>query len=234
MNLASLSYANIINLAWVIPGVVGLWAYNRWLLITRPQAEGWAYLFSVVVFALPSYYVFEILSVSASFKCFSTTAECSFTLLSAELLLSMSIALLSVLFAGLLGYCVARVINIGKSSLDPFHECCYLWEREVIYITLKNNKVYMGILLDYTKDLRFESTIRIVAIYSGYRDENRKVHWTFNYPAEYLSKSASKIGTIISQKEIMTFSLWDDSITNIADIRARRDDSITNTSDIRS
>ena len=92
----------------------------------------------------------------------------------------------------------------------------------------------MGILLDYTKDLRFESTIRIVAIYSGYRDENRKVHWTFNYPAEYLSKSASKIGTIISQKEIMTFSLWDDSITNIADIRARRDDSITNTSDIRS
>ena len=234
MNLASLSYANIINLAWVIPGVVGLGAYNRWLLRTRPQAEGWAYLFSVVVFALPSYYVFEILSVIASFKCFSTTAECSFTLLSAELLLSMLIALLSVLTALLLGYLIAHIANMSKSSLDPFHECCYLWKKEFVYVTLKNNKVYMGILLDYTKDLRFESTIRIVAIRSGYRDENRKVHWTFNYPAEYPSKSASKIGTIISQKEIMTFSLWDDSITNISDIRARLDDSSTNISDIRS
>ena len=223
MTLASLSYANIINLAWVIPGVVGLWAYNRWLLITRPQAEGWAYLFSVVVFALLSYYVFEILSVSASFKCFSTI-KCSF-------FEKLSFYTLTAL---LLGYCAAFINNFGKSSPDPFHECCYLWKREVVYVTLKNNKVYMGILLDYTKDLRFESTIGIVAICSGYRDENRKVHWTFNYPAEYLSKSASKIGTIISQKEIMTFSLWDDSITNIADIRARLDDSITNISDIRS
>ncbi len=209
---------NINNLFAIISGIVGLWVYNRWLYTTRPRAEGWAYLFAVVIFAMPSYYIFEISPVSESFKCFSDSdRKCGFIRFSTELVCS-------ILLAMTLGRLAAYISNISKSSLDPFHECCYLWKNEIVYITLKNDKVYVALLLDYTKDLRFESTIRIVPICSGYRDQNKEVNWSFNYPEEYLSKIINnpqeklKIGTIIFQKEIMTFSLWDKSITNISDI----------------
>ena len=207
---------NINNLFGVIPGIIGLWAYNRWLNTTRPQAEGWAYLFAVVIFAMPSYYIFEISPVSESFKCFSD-GKCGFIKFLLELILSILLAIM-------LGRLSAYIRNKSKSSLDPFHGCCYLWRNQIVYITLKNDKVYVALLLDYTKDLRFEPTIRIVPICSGYRDRNKEVNWSFNYPEEYLSKTIDdsqeklKIGTIISQKEIMTFSLWDESITNISDI----------------
>ena len=218
---------NINNFWAIIPGIIGLWAYNKRLLhTTRPQVEGWAYLFAVVIFALPSYYIFEISPVSESFKCFSG-GECGVI----KFLLELS---LSILIAAILGHAVAYLSNKSKSSLDPFHECCHLWKNQIVYITLKNDKVYVALLLDYTKDLRFESTIRIVPICSGYRDRNREVNWSFNYPEEYLSKTIDdsqrklKVGTIISQKEIMTFSLWDESITNISDIHSSDHKTIDN------
>ena len=202
---------HILNLIWVIPGIVGLWTYNRWLNKTHHQAEGWAYLFAVVVFAMPGYYIFEISPISDSYKCLSL-AQCGFTKFSIELFSS-------ILLAFLLGYFFAFIGNIRKFSPDPFHECCYLWRKEPVLITLKNNKVYFGVLLDYTKDLRFDCTIRIVSICSGYRGKYGEINWTFAYPKEHFSDQTSKIGTIISQKEIITFSLWDDAIANISELR---------------
>lgn len=201
----------ILNLIAVIPGVVGLWSYNQSLYTTRPQTEGWAYLFAVVIFASPSYYIFEISPISSSFKCLA--GSCSFEKFFLEIFLS-------ILIAFLLGSVAARISNkFSKASSDPFHKCCYLWKGSLVFITLKNNKVYLAALLDYTKDLRFESTIRIMPFGSGYRDSRGEVVWTFNYPTEFTAKKKLEIGTVISQREITTFALWDDSITDISKVK---------------
>ena len=49
---------NIDSLIWVVPGITGLWVYNRYLSLHINQIEGWAYLFTVVFHAVPSYYLF--------------------------------------------------------------------------------------------------------------------------------------------------------------------------------
>ena len=76
-------------------------------------------------------------------------------------------------------------------------------------------------MLDHTGDLRFESSIRIIPIYSGYRDEKRDVKWTFRYPisktlnekgiSDKKFEKSAESGIIIFQKDIITFSLWDPS-----------------------
>ena len=46
---------NVTLLIWVVPGIVGLWFYNRSINRNYYQLEGWEYLFAVVFFATPYY-----------------------------------------------------------------------------------------------------------------------------------------------------------------------------------
>ena len=208
----------IASLLWVVPGIVGLGVYNRWLTRYSPQITGLPYLFTVVFFALPYYIVFEFLNSNLNLPVYINIPiiEIKF-IISTNLYIQTLTLFLSTFFSILLGYYTAELRNKFISyKLDPFYDSCHLWKKKVVLITLKDSKVYLAILFDWTSNINFESTIKVVPLYSGYRDEYRHIYWTFEYPHYGKEGAPPKTrdnlmepGLIISQKDIMTFSLWD-------------------------
>ena len=193
---------DIAVLLWVVPGVMGLWAYNRWLSYRLPQVEGWGYLFTVVIIASPYYFIFELLLILGD------------TLDSPEierLFIRFVGLLLSVLITILLARYAAYIRNkyYAEEPADPFYSCCYAWKGKLIFITLKNRKIYIAWLMDYTKDSRFESSMKISPIYSGYKDLYGKVNWTSEYPTDKETQEQTKKYVVIPKREIVSFSLWD-------------------------
>ena len=142
------------SLIWLVPGVIGLWAYNRWLSQSLPQVEGWAYLFAVVIFATPHYFIVELLMISANSFKFLDASELR------ELYLRFAGLFVSILVTILLARYFAAAKNKYSTPIpDPFYRCCYLWRKKIVFITLKSERVYLAWLMDYTKDSRFEFTI---------------------------------------------------------------------------
>ena len=121
------------------------------------------------------------------------------------------ILLISIPISAVLGGGAALVRNnIIKNrdiTFDPFHDGCTSWENKLVFITLENNKVYLGVLMDHTKVAGFVYTIRIIPAYSGYRDEVGDVHWKDKYPPQ----SNAFVQTIVPQSKIIAFTLWNDS-----------------------
>ena len=182
---------DIDSLIWVIPGIAGLWAYNRYLSISYNQIEGWAYLFTVVFFAAPSYYLF--------LKPLPDDLEQLFYAL-------LSAIFVAIIFGSILAFVSAK---FGKlSTLDPFADSFVLWRRKLVFITLKNNDAYFAILLDYTRNPKTESVIKVRPVYIGYRDDDRKFHWTLKYPVPREKEYKTPIELIIPKREIVTFSHW--------------------------
>ena len=196
---------NIDTLIWVIPGMVGLRAYHKELLVKLPQPEGWVYLVSVVFFALP-YYLLNLLTFAVLHL-----------LIPAELIDHLAISVptdlailaISIFICHLFGCFVAILINNKErdASLDPFHDNCTQWREQLVFITLDSKRIYLGTLVDHTKDVRFEYTIKIIPIYSGYRSNNGKVIWDFNYPLE----EDTVVEIVIPRSRIITFALWSES-----------------------
>ena len=188
-----------------LPGIVGLFVYNRWLSRKLPQT-GLTYFSILVVSAAPYSLIFEFLKST----------------LGSEPLAHLIVLPHAMIIAILTGIYAAMLKNKYDSSVpDLFRHCCYLWRKKLVFITLKDSKVYLAMLLDHTGDLRFESAIRIIPICSGYRDEKRNVQWTFSYPisktlnekgvSDKKFEKSAESGIIIFQKDIITFSLWDPS-----------------------
>ena len=197
------------NLIWVIPGFFGFFAYKRRLKLNFPPV-GWPYLFTVVIFGLPHYLIFEL------FELLLSNAK------ELEFLVHICTLFFSVPSAVLLAEVLVRLqTKLGVPIPDPFYNSCFTWKNKPVLITLENKKVYLGILADWTRDLSFTPTIRVVPLYSGYRDGYGHICWTFTYPyKDYLpeenslpeeNRSQSYTGLVISREDIMTFSLWDTS-----------------------
>ena len=132
----------IASLLWVVPGIIGLGVYNRWLARRSPQITGLPYLFTVVFFALPYYIVFEFLNNNLKLPVYINIPiiEIEF-IISTNLGIQMLVLLLSTFFSILLGYYTAELRNVFISStLDPFYDSCHLWKKKVVLITLKDNK----------------------------------------------------------------------------------------------
>ena len=185
---------SIETLIWVIPGLIGLWVYNYKLAVKLPHTEGWPYLLKVVFFAFPYY----LIKLSQPFNWeFGGIPNDGWVLI------------VSVPVCGILGFIVAFLRNkmLPKVPSDPFHDNCILWREKLVFITLDSKRIYLGTLVDHTKDVRFEYTIKIIANYSGYRDEQGRVIWDFKYP---LQKDIA-VQIVIPQSKIATFALWNDS-----------------------
>ena len=198
---------DITSLIWTIPGFLGLLAYNRKLSRKHRQAEGWAYLFSVVVFAAPYYFILELQKWLLNYL---DSSGYVFHIL--EPWINPLGLIVSIICSIWLANEYAKLKNKHDPRiLDPFQNCCYLWKKKFVFITLENNKIYLALLLDWTQDLNFESTIRVLPFYSGYRDENGHICWTFEYPQDDLLDEKVESGLIISRKKIVTFSLWNHS-----------------------
>ena len=185
---------SIENLIWVIPGLIGLWVYNSISAAKFPYTGGWAYLLGVVFFAFP-YYLIK-LSKPFSLEIWGIPNDGWILIVSGAV-------------CGIFGFIVASLRNkwFPKVSSDPFHDNCISWREKLVFITLDSKRIYLGTLIDYTKDVRFGYTITIIANYSGYRDEQGKVTWDFKYP---LQKDAA-VPIVIPQSKIATFALWNDS-----------------------
>ena len=121
-----------------------------------------------------------------------------------DLLISIPI---SAVFGWITGLIRNDIIKNKAITFDPFHDGCTSWKNKLVFITLKNNKVYLGVLMDHTKVAGFVYTIRIIPAYSGYRDEVGDLHWKDKYPPQ----SNAFVQTIVPQSEIVAFTLWNDS-----------------------
>ena len=201
---------DIENLIWTIPGAAGLLVYNKIINLKYHQAGGWRYLLAVVFFATP-YYFFPLISPYI------------LPLLSLQIDISKELfglirMVVSMFLSALLGYLLALVRNKmpDNPKSSPFHDCCFFWKNKFVFITLTNGKVYLAQLLDYTKDLDIEAVIRVEPFTSGYRTKKGQVRWTFFYPVKDIAlyrkiENTKDPGLIIPYKEIVTFSLWDNS-----------------------
>ena len=190
------------NILWVIPGVIFIYFYNKRrpdnITATTINLSGWPYLFFLVIVAAFTWFPAELIMES-----------CNSDKELAKKLITLIIALG---FTGIL-LLLAQIESVAKLIFlpvqDNFYKKCVEWENREILITLKNGKIYQGLLWKYPESpkSRHESqTISIVPFKSGYRDEKTKeVIWNTYYP-EYEGKSdLIDMEIIIPRTEIITF-----------------------------
>ncbi len=180
------------SLSWAVPGYLTIWFYHN---ITKPKQNtrtisNWEYLISVVFIAIITNWLINILNINHinNYK-----------------ILYQSIAgiLLTFLYSTLL-------FLLPKKHEDSFINFCIENEGKAIFLTLSNNKVYIGILVEFPKNIQNkDQTIMIMPIASGYRGE--KIDGDVTWKTRYLQNDDNKfIQLIIPKREIITISLWID------------------------
>ena len=172
--------------------------FTRVLTATTINLSGWPYLFFLVILAAFTWFPAELIMEA-----------CNSDKELAKKLITLIIALS---FTGIL-LLLAQIESVAKLIFlpvqDNFYKKCVEWENKEILTTLKNGKIYQGLLWKYPESpkSRHESqTISIVPFKSGYRDEKTKeVIWNTYYP-EYEGKSdLIDMEIIIPRTEIITF-----------------------------
>ena len=186
------------NILWVIPGIIFIHLYNR----RRPNQvidlSGWQYLFFLVFIAVLTWLPAEWLI----YHCLGKDSS-----LQTLWIILLSIALSCGLFLIIQNESIFKWFAIPV--YDNFYKKCIEWENEKIILTLKNEKVYKGLLWKYpdSPKSRHESqTISIVPLKSGYRKiETKKVVWDTNYPIYESDSDLVDMEVIIPRTEIVTF-----------------------------
>ena len=114
------------------------------------------------------------------------------------------------------------LFSLLKPEQDIFLEKCIKWENDLVIVSLKNLKVYIGVLLQYTENtqLKLESQmISIIPVRSGGREQqDKKVNWS----KEYLNKK--NVEVIIPRSEIITFGKFDKDIYEHFNKKDNKDD----------
>ena len=189
---------NLHNILWVVPGIIFIFIYNKRRPETNINLSGWPYVFFLVFMAsitwLPSEWIVT--------HWFSGLNE------SLQKIIILSVAvILSFIFSLCMRW--KFVQKMLPPIYDNFYKKCIEWENEIVLLTLKNGKAYIGVLWKYpeTPRSRHESqTISIIPIKSGYRDEKTKqVEWNVNYPEYKTVNHWLDMETIIPRSEIITY-----------------------------
>ena len=192
---------DINKLIWVVPGIVGLWVYNSFLVVKLPQPEGWNYIFAIVFFASPYYILLN----------YPILLDPLIVWLDWPFLATKDVVLVvAIIASALFGLGLAAFRNLASAhfvSSDPLHNNCALWREKLVFITLENKEIYVGLLVDHTRDLRFEYSITIIPAVSGYRNNRNRMVWDLVYPRG--KNNLNKM--VIDRKKIVTFMLWEDS-----------------------
>ena len=157
-------------------------------LLNKDTFTGWYLFFTVIFLSVPlSYLVKETMSF--------------FNILHSNLFIYFffSISLTSLIF-----FFFFIPIFEKYFRKDIFLDKCKTCDGKIVFLTLKKDKAYIGILKDAQQ--RF---IAIVPLISGGRDQYKKIKWTNFYNKENLKE---KIEIIIPCKEIMTFGKYSPEI----------------------
>lgn len=204
---------NLQNILWVIPGVIFIHFFNKRRPNQTIDLSGWSYVFSVVVVAFFTWIPAEIILTADSIvKCLSTYSI-AWIPIDEKIIKHIFTPILSIIFTFILLYFVANrrfIANyIFLLASDDFYKKCIELENQMILLTLKSGKAYIGILWKYPENpkSRHESqTISIVPFKSGYRDEKTKqVNWNVDYPKYEDPEHLLEMETIIPRSEIITF-----------------------------
>ena len=198
------------KLLWVIPGVIFIYQYNKRRNSEVINLSGWSYIFALVTVASITWLPIDILfsyviehfsiSISSKMKVFLLAVFSSF--------FSFGLVLISTYY----------VLFFSKWILpkvyDDFILSCLKLKVKPVILSLKNGKVYTGILCKYPSNpkSRYESQIiSIIPIKSGFRSKDTgEVQWGIKYPTE--EEFLTENGIIIPRSEIVTFGKFNKKI----------------------
>ena len=182
------------QLEWVIPAVIFIWVCRRGRNSLAISVSGWSYVFSLVVIAYGLDFCFPL--VEKYFFVFSNKIIGKGVLAAA----------LAYLFSRF--YVMDKIIPIN----DLFVKNCLDWEEKSIILSLKNNKIYIGYLNQYTEDPKSRHESQMLSIYpiiSGIRNQTgKKVEWNLEYPTD----DKSKCEMFIPRNEIVSFGKYNKNV----------------------
>lgn len=194
---------NLETILWVCPGLVFLYFYEKTRPVSLPKAEGWRYVFSLVLLAVPTWLLAEVIvdlcGVHSDYK-------------------TISILILSLVFSFVLSLVWPGVllknnslINFFLSNVDDiFLKTCLKNQNEWVIISLRNNKCYIGFLVSHSIDMNVnfnQQDIQLQLLLSGWRSpKDGTVDWNVSYPFYSTNDDENDFAcTIFPRREIVTF-----------------------------
>ena len=191
------------NILWVIPGIIFIFGYNRLRQDGRIDLSGWPYVFFLVLIAAITWLPAERLITNYP-SCFTFASKTDSTLL------------VSIFFSFLLLVLVrfTPLYQIFPIYYDDFYLKCVELDCELVLLTLKDGKAYIGILWKYTTGSmeKYESqTISIIPLQSGFRREDKTIDWNIYYP-QYQANEDDDMEMIIPRSEIVTFAKFNPEV----------------------
>ena len=198
------------NILWVIPGLVFINIYNRKRPDETIMLSGWPYLFFLVVIAslswLPSEWIILKTTSWTGIEIFKPAKQ----------IITLVISLMITGFWLLVAQWEPIANMIFTPAQDNFYKKCIEWESYAILLTLKNDKIYSGVLWKFPENpkSRHESqTISIIPIRSGYRDKKtRKAIWNIDYKETQDKSYFIDMEIVIPRSEIITFRKFNKEI----------------------
>ncbi len=201
------------SVLWVIPGVVFIYFYNKKKPYEAISLFGWPYLFFLVIIAALTWLPAEFIITSGIFKKLITG------LIEVGVDKKVITLLIAVIFSGVLLLLsqLEIIANLIFSPVcDNFFNKCIEWEDKEVFLTLKNEKVYHGLLWlgPDNANSKYESqTVSIIPFKSGYRDQEKKnVMWNNYYPVYENESDVIDMEVIIPRSEIITFGRFNEKV----------------------
>ena len=188
------------KLLWVLPGVTFIYIYNKRRPSGRISLSGWSYIFFLVAVA-----VIVWIPVKNAFHNFSCESWQDFFIAVTSAFISCILALVFTSWEAL-----SKFIFLPEH--DIFFINCNQWKNKPVILSLKNDKIYVGILLKYSRNPRsnYESQmISILPLISGGRGKDtKKVIWGGFYPED----KTNPCEIIIPRSEIITLGDFNEKV----------------------
>jgi len=191
------------NIIWVVPGVVFIHVYNKRRPAGSINLSGWSYIFSLVIMAVVLW-----------LPVLNTLEDCSWHINLSKGRQNFIISVFSGFLACLLALLFTSWDWLAKFVFLPVYDIffinCVNWENKSVIISLKNDKIYIGVLLKYPENPKSRYESQMISIYplrsGGRNQKTKKVIWETRYPSDI--KGNCEI--IIPRSEIVTFGIFNE------------------------
>ena len=139
------------KLLWIFPGIIFIYIYNRRRPSARINLSGWSYIGFLVVLAVVVWV--PVNSLICHFVINETLA--TLTTVAVSGVISFLLAVLCTWDA---------LSRLFPSEEDIFFIKCKQWEEKTVILSLKNDKIYIGVLLKYPENPRSNYESQMISI----------------------------------------------------------------------